>query len=496
MTGIRSTGHAIGWRGAQLAGTQLISLLRLMVLATLLAPDAFGLVAVASVTIALLMGVSNLGMVQALVQRPSPTEAEYDIAWTVGMLRAALVTAVLVLLAPMAARLFGEPDAGPIVRVMALRPLIDAAASIGVAKLTRVLAFRRLAVMAIPASAADAVVAIALAPRLGVWALVAGTLTGAAVQTLLSYAVAPHRPRFRRDFGAAAPLVRYGQWILYTGVISLAGTALTQVAISRWLGAAALGKYFVASKLAFLPSEAAASVIGAVAFPLYAAYRHDARRSAATFGSLLAGQAVLLLPAFAILIAVAPLLEGVLGVRWANTAPTMQILVAACMTGLLGDAIGPLLLGQGRSDRVFAIEVVQTGVRLVLLIPFIRWFGVPGAALAWLGGNVAAQVIGVIFMRDVLRGGLDAVQWKRLAAALAAAGLAFVAALGAGAVLDGLPGLVGAGLLATATAALVLWALHRQQGLRLHELAPWHSSWSAAVPGTSGEPAPVPDVMR
>jgi PST family polysaccharide transporter/lipopolysaccharide exporter len=496
MTEIRSTSHAIGWRGAQLAGTQLISLLRLMVLATLLAPDAFGLVAVASITIALLMGVSNLGMVQALVQRPSPTEAEYDIAWTVGMLRAALVSAVLVLLAPMAAGLFGEPDAGPIVRVMALRPVVDAAASIGVAKLTRALAFRRLAVMAIPASAADTVVAIALAPTLGVWALVAGTLTGAAVQTLLSYVVAPHRPRFRRDFAAAAPLVRYGQWILYTGVISLAGTALTQVAISRWLGAAALGKYFVASKLAFLPSEAAAAVIGAVAFPLYAAYRYDARRSAATFGSLLAGQAVLLLPAFAILIAVAPLLESVLGVRWADTAPTIQILVAACMTGLFGDAIGPLLLGQGRSDRVFAIEVVQTGVRLLLLIPFIRWFGVPGAALAWLGGNVAAQVAGVIFMRDVLRGGLDAVQWKRLAAALGAAGLAFAAAFGASAVLEGFPGLLVAGVLATSTAVLTLWVLHQRQGLRLQELLPWHSSWGSVAPVPAVEPAPVPDAMR
>jgi O-antigen/teichoic acid export membrane protein len=488
MTAIRSTGHAIGWRAAQLAGAQLISLLRLMVLATLLAPDAFGLVAVASITIALLMGVSNLGMVQALVQRPSPTEAEYDIAWTVQLLRAAVVTTVLVLLAPMAANLFGEPDATPIVRAMALRPLIDAGASIGVAKLTRALAFRRLAMMAIPATAADAIIAIALAPRFGVWALVVGTLTGAVIQTLLSYVVAPHRPRLRRDFGAAAPLVRYGQWILYTGVISLAGTALTQVVISRWLGAGALGKYFVASKVAFLPSEAAAAVIGAVAFPLYAAYRHDAKRSAATFGSLLAGQAVLFLPALAILVAIAPMLEGVLGPRWAETAPTIQILAAACMAGLVGDSIVPLLLGQGRSERVFTIEVVQTGVRLLLLVPLVLWLGVPGAALAWLGGNIAAQVIGVVFIRDVLRTNLPVVQWRRLAAAVAAAGLGFLAALGAGAMLQGLPALVGAGVFALATAAMTLWVLHHRLGLALPELLPWHASWGAAAPTPPAEP--------
>ena len=141
--------------------------------------------------------------------------------------------------------------------------------------------------------------------------------------------------------------------------------------ISRLLGASALGKYFVASKVAFLPSEAAVAVIAAVAFPLYASHREDVHRSAQAFSALFTGQVVILFPIFAIIIALAPVLETALGARWADTAPTVQILAAACMVGLFGDSITPLLRGQGRADRAFFIEVAQTGVRLALLWPLI-----------------------------------------------------------------------------------------------------------------------------
>jgi lipopolysaccharide exporter len=492
MDPVRGAGQAIGWRAAQLGGVQIISLLRLMILARILAPDAFGLVAVAAVTIGLLLGLSNFGMVQALVQRPSPTEEEYDIAWTVGLMRAALVTSVLVAIGPALAGLFGAPEAGPIVRVMALRPLIDAMMSIGVARLTRQLAFRRLAVMALPASMTDAVTAIVLAPVLGVWALVAGTLTGATLQAMLSYVVAPHRPRLRFTHRGAEPLVRYGQWILYTGIVSLAGTALTQMGISRLLGASALGKYFVASKLAFMPGEAAVAVIAAVAFPLYASHRENVHRSARAFSALFTGQVVLLFPIFAIIIALAPVLETALGARWTGTAPTVQILTAACMVGLFGDSITPLLRGRGRADRAFFIEVTQTGVRLALLFPLISALGVPGAALAWFAGNAVAQVIGALSIRDVLRHGIDALARERLLAGAAAAAVGAGVAVAAGSLLQGFTALMLAGGAATLGAASTLWLLDRHRGLRLSELLPWHPAWGSVRAGLSG--AEVVDV--
>jgi hypothetical protein len=312
----RSPGSAVGWRATQLAGVQVIYLLRLVILARLLAPEAFGLLAIATVAISVLMRLSDLGMIQALVQRPEPSELEYDVAWTAGLIRASAVAAAIAVLAPTAARLFAEPGAAPIMQVLVLRPVIDAARSIGTARLTRELRFRELAFMHVPAALTDACIAVALAGTLGVWALVVGALTGAIVQTALSYVLAPHRPRLRFQAHAAEPLVRYGRWVLLTGIIALAASSVQQLLLSRHLGAGALGVYYLAAKLAFLPVETTSTVLGSVAFPLYAAQREDDRATATAFGTLFAGQAILLFPLYAMLVVLAPSFEAALGTRW------------------------------------------------------------------------------------------------------------------------------------------------------------------------------------
>jgi O-antigen/teichoic acid export membrane protein len=102
-----------------------------------------------------LMRVTNFGMIPALVQRVEADEEHYDVAWTVGILRALAITSVTILAAPIVAQLFAEPRATDIIRVLAIRPLIDAGASIQVARLTRNLHFRSLAFIELPKAVAN-----------------------------------------------------------------------------------------------------------------------------------------------------------------------------------------------------------------------------------------------------------------------------------------------------------------------------------------------------
>jgi PST family polysaccharide transporter/lipopolysaccharide exporter len=490
---MRGAGEALGWRGAQLGGVQVISFLRLVVLAQLLAPEAFGLVAVGAATIAFLMGLSNLGVAQALIQRPSPTNDEYDVAWTLRVLRGAGVTILLAMVAPVAASLFGEPAATNVVRAMALRPLIDALASIGVQRLTRQLAFRRLAVTALVASLMDAGVAIALAPSLGVWAMVIGTLSGALMTTGLSYAIAPHRPRLLFETHAMQELVRFGRWIMLTGIVSLIASVLTQFGVSRMLGAGALGQYVVASRLAFLAAEASSSVVGAVAFPLYAAYRGDQARAANAFGTLLTGQFVLLLPVAVIIVVLAPLFEATLGGQWLGTAATVQVLALASIAGLFGDAVVPLLHGKGEARQAFAIEVVQSGTQLVMLYPLMRRYGITGAALALFAGVIVSQVAAAIFSRAALRATISTLTLSRFAAAvIAAAAAAVTGAVIAGAVPASVGGLTVAAAGSAGAAAFSIWLLDRALRLRLKELLPWDPAWRSLAPAVAaGDATPA-----
>jgi O-antigen/teichoic acid export membrane protein len=492
MSGRRRTaGEALGWKATQLAAGQLISFLRLVILARLLAPEAFGLVAVAAASIGLLMGISNLGVRQALIQQAPDDDLTWDVAWTLGLVRAAGVTFLMMFLATPAAALFGAPDAAAIVRVLALRPILDAAGSIGVARLTRQLAFKRLALMALPASLVDAIVAIVLAPRLGVWAMVAGTLTGALVQVVLSYVLAPHRARLRFERSASAGLIQFGRWYLLSAIVALAGRALLQFGISRLLGAAALGQYVVASRLAFLPTEVASAVIGAVAFPLYASYRGDHERSARAFGTLLTGQVIVLLPLSAIIMALAPAFEGALGAGWSGTAGITQLLTVACVAGLFGDAVIPLLHGQGQTKRVSAIEAIQTAVSLALLYPLLRMYGVAGAALALFGGTMTSQFVSAHYGRQVVRMSLGGLALRRCYAGAVAAALAAAVAIAMRGFLTGLPALAASGAAAVGIACATLWLLDRLQGLRLREFLPWDVSWQSLAPVPVTEHADV-----
>jgi PST family polysaccharide transporter len=406
-------------------------------------------------TIGILLSVTELGMIPALVQRADTSEQHYNTAWTVGVVRSLAITGVVFLAAPVIADIFAESRVVNITRALAVLPLIEAAASIKVADLTRHLQFRSLSVAELTRALANTIVSVALAPSLGVWALVAGTLAGPAAYSVMSYILAPHRPQLSLDRHAARPLVRYGRWILLTSLIAISGGAVLRVVISRQLGAAELGLYFLAAKLAFLPSEAASEVFGAVAFPLYARLQANARQVAKAFRAIFTSILVVLTPLFILLIALAPsLVENVLGPRWEGTATLIQILAVIGIIGLVGDAAVPVLKGLGRPYKFAVLE----GAQSLLLIAFAWWFtsrfGLIGAGLAWFPAIVGSLLTGVVFLRQHLR---------RPFAGLGLSSIVIVTASGLGAVvalaIDHLvPGLVGF-VLASSLAVIVIGAL-------------------------------------
>jgi O-antigen/teichoic acid export membrane protein len=105
--------------------------------------------------------------------------------------------------------------------------------------------------------------------------LVVGPLTGGATGVFFSYILAPYRPRLVPDGHAIRPLIRYGRWVFLTALVAVSANSLTQIVISRQLGAFELGIYFLASKLAIAPREFATQVTNDVAFPLFARIQSD-----------------------------------------------------------------------------------------------------------------------------------------------------------------------------------------------------------------------------
>lgn len=462
-------GSALTWSAVQLVAERGFSVIRFLVLASLLSPDDFGLLAIATVAVELLLTVTNVGLQPALVQLQERETRHYDAAWTVGLLRGLAISASVFLGAGLLAVLYGEPRATPVLQLIALRPLLAGLASPRLADLERGLNFRALALMTTTSTIVHTVLAIALAPTLGVFAIVVGMLAGTLVYTGLSYWAVPHRPRLRFDRPSIAPLLRFGRWVLATSLVGVLGEAALRAVISRQLGAADLGLYYLAARLAYLPNGVVSNVVSSVAFPVHARLRHARTKAAEALSISLRSLVALLVPTYIVLVALVPALtRDALGPQWAGTPTLVTLLAGAAVLGLIADSVLPMLEGRGEPDRITMLMSIRTVVLLAAAWPLAMGYGVAGAAMATIAAEIPVQIVAATLARRRLPRPFKGV--GRVAAAAAVAG-ALGAAVGLG--IDRLVGppigVAPAALTAGIVSMAGLWLLDRTLSLHLAE---------------------------
>jgi O-antigen/teichoic acid export membrane protein len=460
-------GRAVRWRAIQLVGVNALFLVRIVILARLLAPDDFGLLAIAMVPVAVMLQASEFGMVNALVQSTAPTQRHYDVAWTISIARGAAVSVLVVLAAPWIASIAGELRAVEITRVLALQPLFVAATSIRLADLQRALNFRPLACVNLTDALVNTLLAIALAPFIGVWALVAGFLGGSFARLVASYVVAPVHPRLAFDHESARSLIRYGRWIFLAALVTTAGGALVNLSISRHLGAAALGLYYMGTRLTFLPANAVVEVGTSVSFPIYARLRENRDDAARIFRTTWTAVAALIIPACGLLIALAPsIVADLLGAHWSGTAPVIQVLAAVTILSIFGDLANPIWQGMGQPWRTTLIEIVQVIVLLTGVWLLMQPLGIVGAAAAWLPTTAVTVLISLRFLAQVLPTAPSGLS-RATVAIVSTAALAGITAAWIDRSLPHPAGTLLAGAVGVALCAGLLWRADRRYDLGL-----------------------------
>jgi PST family polysaccharide transporter len=377
-------GSALLWKVVQMGGSKVLYLMGTLVLGRILTPGDFGLVAIATVAMFTAMVATDTGMTAALVQLRDRRSEHYHLAWSVGLLRGAVV----------------------------------------------------------------------LASAWGGKAIITGRLIGGATLVLLSYGTAPYRPKLRLNVAAAGELIAFGRWMLAIGMTGVAVDLVVQVLVSRRLGVAELGVFWLAGKLAWAPTQFAGEAIASAAFPLYARLRDDGARLGMVFRAHLIGAMLLLLPVTALVIGLAqPLVNHVLGPAWAGTAPMIALLAFAYSLRVVFDALVPLMKGMGRARQLFVLEVLGFAVLLSSAVVLIGPLRLPGVAVAWaLYGAVASIAAGIWARKKLQRAGRSLAQTAVavLLLAIATGAVAHLTAAGLG----GISGVVVGGV-----AGLGVWFL-------------------------------------
>jgi lipopolysaccharide exporter len=371
------------WIFALRMGSQLLNVLRLIILARLLAPNDFGLMGIALLGMATLQTFSEPGFKVALIQRQEDVQDYLHTAWTISLLRGVFLCAILLFAAPYVAAFFGSPGGTGIVRAVGLSALLQACTNIGTIRFQKELQFDKQFIYQLSGTLVDFIVSVAAAFLLrNAWALLFGLLAGDAVRLLASYLMISFRPKLELDWRKARELWSYGRWVLGLTVLTFLATQGDDIVVGRALGAVALGFYQLAYRISNVPATEFSRLISTVTFPAFSKVQDNLQLLRRSYRKVLQFSALLAFPIAAAIFALAAEFTAiVLGEKWMPMVPAMRILA---ITGLCRSIAGPgsLFMAIGKPELRTRMQAMGLAAMALLIVPLTLRWGIAGAAVA------------------------------------------------------------------------------------------------------------------
>jgi O-antigen/teichoic acid export membrane protein len=455
VTAFRGAFLTVGMRWAD----RLLGLVSTVILARLLVPDDFGLVAMAMVVVGLFDVLLNLGVSAALVQHSRAGPEEFNTAWTLRLAQCAATALLLAVLAPFAADYYGDPRVTAVLWVSAITVVVGGLENIGTVSFQRNLEFGRDFQFTLFKRVVGFVFTLTAAVMLrSYWALVLGSLVSRLSGVAASYWMSGFRPRF--TLSRISDIWSFSQWSLFTNIAQYLNGAIPRFVLGGRANAAALGAYTMGEEIATLPTSELLAPLGRVMFPSFAAVRDSPAELLRLVSLAQAVQTLFAIPLSIGVVLVAddavPLL---LGDQWIAAVPIAQILALTGVASALGHSPTYMMIATGRmrvigwytwaklvllvlllllvfrdaSPEKIAIAGLCTAAAGLVVVQAIAWRLLPG-----LGGrrfwsqtwrpvvSAALMAVAVVAVSTVLE---DAGRTPRLVAGIASGAVAYVLAV-------------------------------------------------------------------
>ena len=381
------TEKAIGagtWALAHNGGREIIALLLFLALARFfLSESDFGLAALANILVVFFLAFAKLGLNAALVQRGNLNDQHINAAFWTQAIAGLLITVTLILLAGSIADVLGEPKLEPVLEVVAVSIVVSSLGSTQEALLRRDMRFRPIAAMGLISITCGAVAAMVVAAAGGgVWSLVCLYLVSRTVGTIILWIANPWRPSIRFSFFHLRELSAIGVGAAGIAIVSIASLQLDQFIVGSSLGVAALGVYYVASRLVSAITKVGVTSIWSLALTSFTKVKDDRVRLHRGFQRALQYSGTVTFPALLGLMATSNEIVPVLfGDRWVAASGVLRWLCAAAILGSIATNVPSLLIAVGRPGRAFFLSL--TGAVTMVLFGLIgATFGIEGVAIA------------------------------------------------------------------------------------------------------------------
>ncbi|WP_026621887.1 polysaccharide transporter, PST family (plasmid) [Ensifer sp. WSM1721] len=380
----QSVGRGAVVTGLAQAVKMATQILSVILLSRLLSPQDFGVVAMSAPVLAFVALFQDFGLTQATVQKNSITHEEVNYLFWVNVAVSVALACLMVGMAPLIARFYGEPRVGSLIAAMALQIIAYGLGAQHLALLNRRMAFGRLAMVEIASVIAGLCAAVVwtFVDR-SYWALYAGTLTSAVLPTLCYWANSRWRPGLSLKPEGVGALLNFGAGITGFNFANYFARNLDNILIGRYWGEAQLGLYDRAYKLLLFPLSQLANPLSKVMVPALSRMANEPDRYRSAYLRVMPLMLIMALPGVAATIATADLLiPFVLGEQWRESAGIFQALGFAGLLQPLNNPAGWLFISQGRSGDFMRWGII-TAVTSVMAFLIGLPYGALGVAVVY-----------------------------------------------------------------------------------------------------------------
>lgn len=411
----KKTAIGVLWSGVERFSAQGIRFLVIIILARLLTPKDFGLIAMLTIFLGVAQSLVDSGFSQALVRKKDRTDVDNCTVFYFNIVISIVLYLILFVAAPSVSDFYNEPQLCSVMRVVCLIVVINSFAVVQRAIFTTFVNFKVQAYATILSAILSGIIGILCAYQgFGVWALVIQQIVAAVVNTLSLWAYASWHPTLLYSWKSFKELFSFGSKMMLSGLLDTVYVNLYRITIGKIYNASSLGFYNNAQHLSEFPSSNITIILQRVTYPVLCSIQDEQERLAHTYRQLLRLSAFIVFPLMCTLAAIAiPFVNVVLGEKW-NFVATLLVPLCFGMMWYPVHAINlNLLMVAGRSDLFLKLEIIKKILGVIILISSIP-FGLVMMCYATIVSSLlclfintyyTGRIIGVGFlfqMRDIL----------------------------------------------------------------------------------------------
>lgn len=366
---------SIGWKLLEKGGSQFVKLAVQIVMARVLAPEQFGMLAIMLVFVNVGNVIVQSGLNSALVQDPDVTEDDYSTVFWLSFVVSIVLYIALFAAAPAVAAFYALPDLTQPLRAVGLILIINAYNAVQIGKLTRDLEMKKIFVGTIVSTATSSVLGIGSAlAGCGVWALAIQQLSYQASNVVAHAVQIDWHPRLVFSVRRARVLFAFGWKILVSGLLNSAYQSLASLVVGKQFNSYQLGLFSQGEKYPQALGTMLDGTIQPIVLSTIAKTQRDLAYARRIMRRALKTSVYLVFPAMAFCAVIAPnLVPLLLGEQWLDCVPFFQLFCIAYALLPMQTTNLQTLLGMGRSDLFLRLEIVKMliGATLILMGAFV-----------------------------------------------------------------------------------------------------------------------------